>query len=322
MFRKTYSVLSTILILVFTESIAQSVGLSQNANGIDFKFDGQVVLTYQTAMSKVPEGINKNYEKSGFIHPITSPSGAVLSRIQPEDHYHHYGIWGPWSRATIQGREVDFWNLADGKGRVDFGEILSMKEAGGAAELNVRQNHLDLTATESERLAIKEDLRIKVKSADKGRYSVDYTTTIQTPLEGGILLDDYRYGGGIGFRATEDWGDANSTILTSAGHDRKTADGTNAKWIIVQGDTKTKIGKSGILFLSHNTNKVHPEPLRVWPPGQYNGKGNVFIEFCPIRHESWALAKNKNYTLKYRMIVYDGTLSAEEAEEYWKAFVK
>ncbi|WP_332910638.1 DUF6807 family protein [Algoriphagus boritolerans] len=26
---------------------------------------------------------------------MTSPSGQVLSRIQPPDHYHHYGIWGP-----------------------------------------------------------------------------------------------------------------------------------------------------------------------------------------------------------------------------------
>lgn len=322
MFTKTYLALSVFLLLISTESFAQSVSLSQNENGVDFKLGDQVVLTYQTAIAKVPDGVKKDYEKSGFIHPITSPSGQVLSRIQPSDHYHHYGIWGPWTRATIGGREVDFWNLADGKGRVDFGEILSMKEAGGAAELNVRQNHLDLTAPESERLAIKEDLRIKVKPGDKGRYSVDYTTTIQTPLEGGILLDDYRYGGGIGFRATEVWGDDNSTILTSEGHDRKTADGTETKWIIVQGASKAKEGKSGILFLSHNTNKVHPEPLRVWPVGQYEGKGNVFIEFCPIRHESWALLKDENYTLKYRMIVYDGMLSAAEAEAYWKAFVK
>jgi len=133
---------------------------------------------------------------------------------------------------------------------VDFSHILSKKVAGGAAELNVRQNHMDLKAPESERLAIEEDLRIKLKPADKGRYMVDYTTTISTKIPGGILLDDYRYGGGIGFRATEIWGDDNSTILTSEGHDRKTADGTEAKWIIVQGKTDSPEGQSGILFLS------------------------------------------------------------------------
>lgn len=305
-----------------TLSFSQKVQLNETSTGIDFLIGDQRVLTYQTARVPVPEGIKEDFSKSGFIHPITSPSGQVLSRIQPPDHYHHYGIWGPWTRATINGREVDFWNLGDGKGRVDFAEVLSKKVAGGAAELNVRQNHLDLKAPENERLAIEEDLRIKVKPADKGRYMVDYTTTISTKIPGGILLDDYRYGGGIGFRATELWGDDNSTILTSDGKTREDADGTNAKWVLVKGKTADKSGQSGILFLSHNTNKAHPEPLRVWPLGQYKGVGNVFVEFCPIRHESWELQPNERNTLKYRMIVFDGDLSAEEAEAYWSAFVK
>lgn len=301
---------------------AQKVTLKETDTGIDFLLGDQPVLTYQTAVAPVPEGIKQAYAKSGFIHPLRSPSGQVLTRIQPKDHYHHYGIWGPWTRATIKGREVDFWNLGDEKGRVDFSKVLSQKVAGGAAELNVRQDHIDLKAPKDEQLAIEEDLRIKVKPADKGRYMVDYTTTIETDIEGGILLDDYRYGGGIGFRATEMWGSDNSTILTSEGKDRKTADGSNAKWIIVKGETKDASGQSGILFLSHNTNKVFPEPLRVWPEDNYGGKGNVFIEFCPIRHESWELQPNQRYTLKYRMIVFDGDLTAEEAEKYWYAFVK
>lgn len=303
-------------------SFSQKIDLKETSTGVDFLIDNQRVLTYQTAKVPVPEGVKSDFSKSGFIHPITSPSGQVLSRIQPADHYHHYGIWGPWTRATISGREVDFWNLGDGKGRVDFAKVLSKKVAGGAAELNVRQNHLDLKAPENEKLAIEEDLRIKVKPADKGRYMVDYTTTIETKIPGGILLDDYRYGGGIGFRATELWGDDNSSILTSDGKTRKDADGSNAKWVIVKGKTADSSGQSGILFLSHNTNKAHPEPLRVWPLGQYKGVGNVFIEFCPIRHESWEIQPNERYTLKYRMIVFDGDLSPEEAEAYWRAFVK
>jgi hypothetical protein len=311
-----------VFLLFSTVSFSQKVALQETSTGVDFFLGDQKVLTYQTAKVPVPQGINQAFSKSGFIHPIITPSGQVLSRIQPKDHYHHYGIWGPWTRATINGREVDFWNLGDEKGRVDFSHILSKKVAGGAAELNVRQNHVDLKAPESQKLAIEEDLRIKLKPADKGRYMVDYTSTISTKIPGGILLDDYRYGGGIGFRATEVWGDANSQILTSEGKDRKNADGTEAKWVMVKGKTSAPEGQSGILFLSHNTNKSHPEPLRVWPIGQYNGEGNVFIEFCPIRHESWELQPNNRYTLKYRIIVFDGELSAEEAEAYWRAFIK
>lgn len=303
-------------------SFAQQVVMRETAKGIDFLLDGSPILTYQMVKEPVPAGIKEVFSKSGFIHPIKSPSGVVLSRIQPSDHYHHYGIWGPWTRATVSGREVDFWNLGDEKGRVEFSHILSKKQAGGAAELTVRQNHYDLKAPEKEQIALEEDLRIKVKPAANGRYLVDYTTTIQTKNPGGILLDDYRYGGGIGFRATEMWGDANSTILTSEGKDRASADGTNARWIMVTGQSEHTSGKSGILFLSHNTNQAHPEPLRVWPVGQYKGQGNVFIEFCPIRHQSWEILPNQRYSLTYRLVVFDGELSVQEAESYWKSFVK
>ena len=320
-FKRILSLLCLFACLI-TVSIAQKVQLNETSTGIDFLIGNQRVLTYQTATIDVPAGVKAAFKKSGFIHPLTSPSGQVLTRIQPPDHYHHFGIWGSWTRATIGGREVDFWNLGDEKGRVDFSHVISKKQAGGAAELNVRQNHTDLTAPAAEKLAISEDLRIKVKPADNGRYLVDYTTTISTTLPGGILLDDYRYGGGIGFRATELWDHTNSSVLTSEGNDRKTADGSNAKWIIVKGKTADASGQSGILFLSHNNNKSHPEPLRVWPEDSNGGKENVFIEFCPIRHESWEIQPNKKYTLKYRMIVFDGDLTAQEADAYWKAFVK
>ncbi|MDN3203585.1 PmoA family protein [Algoriphagus sediminis] len=303
-------------------AFGQLSGLTKTSKGYDFSLNGKVVLSYQTEKEPVPEGVDDVFSKSGFIHPLKSPSGQILTRIQPSDHYHHYGIWGPYTRATIDGREVDFWNIGDRKGRVEFAHVISEKVAGGAAELNVRQHHFDLKAEKSKQIAIKEDLRIKVKPADDNRYLVDYTTTIFTELDEGILLDDYRYGGGLGFRATEIWGRDNSTILTSEGDIRKTADGKNARWIIVKGESNSPAGQSGILFLSHNTNRAHPEPMRVWPEDNYDGKGNVFIEFCPIRHESWMILPNNKYTLKYRMIVFDGDLSPEEAENYWRDFVK
>jgi hypothetical protein len=320
-FKRIFLLLFLSLVFIF-QANSQEVTLQESSKGMDFLLDGKLVLSYQMTKEPVPTGIKEEYSKSGFIHPIQSPSGQILSRIQPGDHYHHYGIWGPYTRATIGGKEVDFWNLGDEKGRVDFSHVLSKKQAGGAAELTVRQNHVDLKAAAESRIAMEEDLRIKVKPADKGRYQVDYTSTLQTAIPGGILLDDYRYGGGIGFRATEVWGDANSSILTSEGKDRATADGSNARWILVTGQSDHPSGKSGILFMSHNTNQAHPEPLRVWPPGQYEGKGNVFIEFCPIRHTSWEIQPGKRYSLTYRMLVFDGELTVQEAENYWKSFVK
>ena len=46
----------------------------------------------------------------------------------------------------------------------------------------------------------------------------------------------------------------------------------------------------------------------------------MYFEFCPIRHNDWQLEKGKDYTLKYRLLIFDGELTKEEAESYWQAF--
>ena len=308
--------------VLVANAFSQKIIMEETTTGINFKAGNQLLMTYQTAKSEVPEGVKAEFSKSGFIHPLLSPSGQVLTRIQPSDHYHHYGIWGPWTKTTIEGREVDFWNLGDGKGRVDFEKIISQNTNSKYSELVVRQNHMDLLAPKGPQLAMEEDLAIRVWNKAGDRYMLDYSITISTPLKSSVMLEAYRYGGGIGFRATEDWDHTNSTILTSEGNDRKTADGTFAKWLIVQGESSAPGGQSGILFLSHPKNRSHPEPMRVWPEDSNEGKENVFLEFCPIRHESWEILPGKKYTLHYRMVVYDGNMTADDAKEYWNAFSK
>ena len=101
--KKNILLLSFSLIFIF-QANSQEVTLQESSKGMDFLLDGKLVLSYQMTKEPVPSGIKDAYSKSGFIHPIQSPSGQILSRIQPEDHYHHYGIWGPYARATIGGR--------------------------------------------------------------------------------------------------------------------------------------------------------------------------------------------------------------------------
>jgi hypothetical protein len=134
------------------------------------------------------------------------------------------------------------------------------------------------------------------------------------------MLDAYRYGGGIGWRATEKWHKDNCTVLTSENKTRKDADGSFARWCMVEGESEVAEGRSGILFLSHPSNRMHPEPMRIWPLDANGGRGDMYFEFVPIRHNDWKLEPKQNYTLKYRMIIFDGKMDAERAEKYWNSF--
>jgi hypothetical protein len=184
----------------------------------------------------------------------------------------------------------------------------------------VKQEHIYFKEDGSEGVAINEYWEISLIKSEEKIYVVDLITTLRTPLKEGITLEAYRYGGGLGFRATEKWGTDNSTVLTSEGKTRTDADASEARWVIIEGESSVPEGRSGILFLSHPSNQSHPEPMRMWPPEDLEGKENVFFQFCPIRHKEWVLEQGKTYTLKYRMVVFDGTMQPEAAEKYWKEF--
>lgn len=280
------------------------------------------VLSYVHEETMPPEGINPLYKRSAYIHPLWSPGGERLTRIQPPDHYHHYGIWNPWTRTHFGKYKVDFWNLADKQGTVRFAEYLEKTEEDAKAGFKVRQEHIYFKKDGGEGVAINETWNVLVRMPEEGIYMVDLTSTLNSPLEGGITLEAYRYGGGLGFRATEIWGTDNSSVFTSEGKTRKDADASHAKWVIIEGESSVPEGRSGILFLSHPSNRSHPEPMRMWPPDSQEGKENVFFEFCPIRHQEWVLEQNTDYTLKYRMVVFDGEMGPDRAEKYWTQFAK
>jgi len=294
--------------------------MHQDADALLVSEAAQPVLSYRISELMPPEGVDPVFRRSAYIHPLYSPGGMVLTRIQPPDHYHHYGIWNPWTLTHINGREIDYWNLGKGEGTVRTEAILETVEGPVFSAFTALQQHIDKGHETGERVTMDEFWEVTYWGKGTGgkRYIVDLYTTLRNVLQDTILFDAYRYGGGLGYRATGEWNNENSTVLTSEGKDRAAADGTRARWCIVEGASVVEEGRSGILFMSHPDNREHPEPMRVWPPD--SPRGELFFEFCPIRHNAWELLPGRDYTLKYRMVVFDGELAPEEAERYWNGF--
>lgn len=289
---------------------------------LTLQYQDRDVISYYHAVHPVPQGVDSAYQRSGFLHPLWSPDGKVLTQIQPADHYHHYGIWNPWTRTHVEGREVDFWNLAQKQGTVRFAGLVSTTSGPVFSGFKARQEHVVFLPEGKEKTAILELLEVRSSSCrvdGQQVWVIDFTSELENVLDSTIVLNEYRYGGGIGFRATEQWNNDNSSVLTSEGKTRSDADGTRARWCDLRGATGDN-HVSGVLFLSHCGNRQHPEPMRVWPPDM-NGRGDVFFEFCPIRLADWNLEPGQEYVLRYRMVVYDGTLKPQTAEVLWKNFV-
>src|SRR5690606_37263674 len=101
---------------------------------------------YRYTTQPVPEGVDEIYSRSGFIHPLWTPEGEVLTRIQPPDHYHHYGIWNPWTSTMFEGREIDFWNLNKGQGTVRARQVITRTSGPVFGGFKALLDHVDLSA--------------------------------------------------------------------------------------------------------------------------------------------------------------------------------
>ncbi|MEX0362123.1 MAG: DUF6807 family protein, partial [Allomuricauda sp.] len=219
-------------------NVNTAVGYRETEGKLQLLLRKNPVTSYQFKTQYPPKGIDSIYGKSGYVHPLITPKGDTLTRIQPPDHYHHYGIWGPWTRTKIEDRSVDFWNLGEGQGTVLFKEFGTMAAGDVFASLVAYQEHLDFGAEAENSIALNEKLELRLWSLEpENRYVLDYTSTFSSPLESGLLFEAYRYGGGIGMRFTERWHRDNCNVLTSEGNDRLTADGSNARWCIVSGES-------------------------------------------------------------------------------------
>jgi hypothetical protein len=105
--------------------------------------------------------------------------------------------------------------------------------------------------------------------------------------------------------------------LTSEGKTRKDADGSTARWCIVEGTVDAD--HAGVVMMSYPTNYNHPEPLRIWPENQYD-RGDMFANFSPTKNKDWLLKQGRDYTLKYRLLVFNGNMTKEKAERAWQNF--
>jgi len=290
------------------------VQVVQDDKVLDVRVGEASVLRFNHAIVPSPAGKSSLYDRSGFVHPLWSPAGAVLTNIHPADHIHHMGIWMPWTRTVFEGRGVDFWNVAEGKGTVRFVKFNGTTEGPVFGGFRSIQEHVDLKTPDGEKVALNEEWEVRVWNtggAEKGFWIVDFVSTQECASASPLELPAYRYGG-FGFRGTAEWKQGVADYLTSEGKTRKDGHGTRARWCIAQGPTSK--GDSGIVFMSHPSNHEHPEPMRLWPDG------DIFFNWCPVQEKSWVLEPGKKYVFNYRMYVYDGTMTKEQADRCWQDF--
>jgi hypothetical protein len=288
----------------------------QNNKVLRIEKDGTKVLSYNHAIVPAPAGQSELYNRSGFIHPLWSPTGSVLTDIHPKDHYHHLGIWMPWTKTKFKGKEVDFWNLAAGQGTVRFKRFLSTTSGPVYGGFQAEHEHVALKTDEGEKVVLKEiwDVRVyNVGGPGKGYWLWDFVSAQRCVADSALVLEKYRYGG-FGFRGAGEWAGEKAAYLTSQGRTRKDGHATRARWCDTAGvsDGKWK----GVTHFSHPENFRHPEPMRIWPGFEQE----VFFNWAPVQLDDFELKPGKDHIFRYRLYVHEGKVDVENTERLWNDY--
>ncbi|MEM1356798.1 MAG: PmoA family protein [Bacteroidota bacterium] len=266
----------------------------------------QAVLTYWLRPQR-PDTLPEHYTRSGFIHPVHSPAGQVVTDGFPAGYAHQHGIFSAWTNTTFRDSFVDFWNQHKGLGTVEHVELLEKQDQDGFVGFKTRLEQRSL----AHGVVLSEEWTVRVH-ARNDVFVWDLRSEQTNVSEDTLFLNKHIYGG-FGFRGSKQWNPTDSLVfkgpaqfLTSQGFGVDSANHTRPEWTAIYGDQL--LGKAGFAVLPHPENFRWPQPVRVHPTLPY-------FSVSPVVEEGFVIAPGETYLSRFRVVVFDGEPDAEVLEE-------
>jgi hypothetical protein len=281
------------------------VAAVREADGVRLAIGGTTVFRYQT-MGKLPGGVGQSYLRGGYIHPLMTPAGVLVTDDYPGDHRHHHGIWSAWAHTHFEGREMDFWNMGGGSAKVDFESLVSSWD--GPVHAGFRAHHL-FTDLRGNKTALKEEWIVTVYRTAPATFVFDLDSTQEAASASPVNLDQYLYGG-FAFRGSAQWR-SGANFLTSEGKDRGSGDGTTARWCYIGGKVDGKM--AGYAVLGHPGNFRAPQPMRINPTDPY-------FSFSPVKPGGFPIVQGKPFVSRFRFVVTDGDPDKALYDRQWNDY--
>ena len=283
---------------------------------IEVKDDGRGLtigkLRYNYAVVEAPEGVDKVFNRSGYLHPIPTPDGRTISNDFPSNHLHHHGIWFPWTSSEFEGRKSDFWNSKAKQGKVEFVKMNATFSGPLHAGFMAEHRFVNLNGPDGPKTALNETWEVSVFRPDR-RVVFDLHSTQSAASAEPLIIRKYYYGG-LGFRGSGEWeGKTGFEFLTSEGKTRADGNETKARWAVMTGKVDGRPASIG--FLNHPSNFRHPQPIRIHP-------SEPFFCWAPSQGGDFAIEPGKPYHSRFRFIVSDEPLSAAEMNAAWKDYAE
>ncbi|MFO0940413.1 MAG: DUF6807 family protein [Pirellulales bacterium] len=298
--------------------------LDENESAIELRIDGRHLLTYNKQSPPVPDGMDQAYQRSGFLHPVSSPDGLVVTTTFPIDHAHQHGIFSAWVKTRWMDRELDFWNLAKKSARVLHQRVNQTFLTRGTVGFEVDLIHQ--AASDPQVDILRERWTITARKVSKAHFQFDLHT-VQTALTKQPLhIEKYHYGG-VAYRGPVNWLTQKDEVAKKAaadgikmdpfeftndqGHQRVEGNAEHTKWVVATGQIDGRT--VSIVTMCHSHNFRAPQAARLHPTKPY-------FAYSPCIDDAFVIDKNHPYEAKYRYLVLDSQPEESWIASQWEAW--
>jgi hypothetical protein len=284
---------------IVSQKSAMPVKMVKSAKGILITLYEKPVLFYNTALIHPPDTLPEIYARSGFIHPLYTPAGKVLTDDFPVGHAHQHGIMMAWANTMFKKKPHDFWNQHQKTGNVQHVKEESINTGPVISTLKCRLQHYINSVGE----VLNEIWTLTIYPV-KGYFLFDIRSEQTNTTTDTLFLNKYLYGG-MAFRGSNEWNNADSfhfknswRITTDSKSGILDADGSRAAYVSASGLINGT--ETGVTVFGFPENDNYPQPIRVHPVMPY-------WCFAPAASIPFMIQPGKPYISHYRYYVHDGS---------------
>ena len=254
-----------------------------------------------------------DHRRKPHVHPLATPAGVVLTRVEPPDHPWQRGVW--FAVKFVDGD--NFWEEGDPAG-------WGVQRHDGRPQVgrDAVVGDLDWIRPDRTTVGLREHRRLAHVPLDDDAYALDWDVTLTAPRD--TVLDRSPYNGtwggysGLALRGRDDWRDTRLVLDDGAPRDRVAPQ--RSRWCDLSGTVDG--GRAGVCVLDHPGNPSHPVPFYATTragAGYGDGWANtVYPAF--LWDGPRVLAAGDPLRFRYRLVVHDGRWDADRGAAAWDAW--
>ncbi len=309
--------LSLVLLALFaswSSAVGGELKLTETDDTIRVTLRGKPVLEYVKTARPVPEGIAEHFSRSGYIHPVYSPTGQEVTGDYPLDHAHQHALFFAWTKATFDGKNVDFWNQAKQLAGVEFREIVNVERDDEHVSFSAK--HAFTVGNGDEKVDVLHEIwTVTVHRTPEDHFLFDVVSVQRTASDKPLVLEKYHYGG-MALRGNAQWLEEKNApngfrFLTSEGKDRREGNHTRPDWVALTGRIDDQ-NVSLAVFCSPENFRA-PQHVRLHPTKPY-------FCFAPMVADRFTIEPGEKYVSRYRYLVTSTAADPKAIDRHWREY--